>query len=156
MRLQGKKRVEYISVPEIMIDDLFHKGHTKLNMISFFVDQCESLSSKQSKLKFWNCGRFIQHERVLWGRLAGPFLKKSTNFINIDAINKISMKKNSNEKILSTINTSSKNNAEKRVWYSNNLLFEYFPHCTAVCRFKQAIYIAAEEGCCTHPGFVLK
>ena len=41
-------------VPEIMIDDLVHKGHTKLNMFSVFGEHIKSLSSKQSNLNFWN------------------------------------------------------------------------------------------------------
>ena len=37
-----------------MIDDCVNKGHTKLNMFSVVGEQIRSLSSKQSKLNFWN------------------------------------------------------------------------------------------------------
>ena len=40
--------------PEIMIDDWVNKGHTNLNMFSVVGEQIRSLSSKQSKFKFWN------------------------------------------------------------------------------------------------------
>ena len=50
----SKKRVKFIWVPEIMINDLVHKGHTKLNMLSVFGEQIKSLCSQQSKLNFWN------------------------------------------------------------------------------------------------------
>ena len=54
MWLEAKKRVEYPLVPEIMIDDWVNKGHTNLNMFSVVGEQIKSLSSKQSKLNFWN------------------------------------------------------------------------------------------------------
>ena len=37
-----------------MIDDWVNKGHTNLNMFSVVGEQIRSLSSKQSKLNFWN------------------------------------------------------------------------------------------------------
>ena len=52
MWLEAKKGVEYIKVPEIMIDDWVHKGHTKLKI--FFYKRINSISSKQPKLEFWN------------------------------------------------------------------------------------------------------
>ena len=54
MRLKAKKRVKYPLFPEIMIDDWVNKGHTNLNMFSIVGEQIRSLSSKQSKLNFWN------------------------------------------------------------------------------------------------------
>ena len=50
---QGQERVEYIWVPQILIDDRDQKGHTKLNMFPVFVDQILGLCSKQSKFNFW-------------------------------------------------------------------------------------------------------
>ena len=52
--LKAKKMVEYPLVPEIMIDDWVNKGHTNVNMFSFVGEQIRSISSKQSKLHFWN------------------------------------------------------------------------------------------------------
>jgi hypothetical protein len=37
-----------------MIDDWVNKGHTIVNMFSVVGEQIRSLSSKQSKLNFWN------------------------------------------------------------------------------------------------------
>ena len=51
---RGQKEGIYIWVPEIMINDLVHKGLTKLNIFSVFSEQIKSVFSKQSKLKFWN------------------------------------------------------------------------------------------------------
>ena len=45
----GPKRV-----PEIIPDDRVRKGQTKLNVFSVLDEQIKSLSSKQSKLNFWN------------------------------------------------------------------------------------------------------
>ena len=49
-----KKRVKYTWVPKIMINDWVNKGHTNLNIFSVAGEQIRSLSSKQSKLNFWN------------------------------------------------------------------------------------------------------
>ena len=49
-----KKRVEYIWVPEIMIEHRVLKGHNNYNIFSVFGELFKSLSSKQSKLNFWN------------------------------------------------------------------------------------------------------
>ena len=54
MWLEAKKRVKYTWVPKIMINDWVNKGHTNLNMFSVVDEQIRSLSSKQSKLNFWN------------------------------------------------------------------------------------------------------
>ena len=50
----GQKRVKYTWVPKSMINDWVNKGHTNLNMFSVVDKQIRSLSSKQSKLNFWN------------------------------------------------------------------------------------------------------
>ena len=53
--LEAKKKEEYIWVPEILLDDLVHKGHTMFNMLTVFVvEKMKSLCSKQSKFNFWN------------------------------------------------------------------------------------------------------
>ena len=44
MRLKATKRVEYIWVPQILIDDWVQKGHPTLNMFSVFGEQIKSLS----------------------------------------------------------------------------------------------------------------
>ena len=54
MWLEAKKRVEYIHVPKIMIDDWLNKGNTNLNMFFVVGEQIRSLSSKELKLNFWN------------------------------------------------------------------------------------------------------
>ena len=51
---QVQKGVKYIWIPEIMLDDLVHKGHAKLNMFSIFAVPFKSLRSKQSEVNFWN------------------------------------------------------------------------------------------------------
>ena len=56
--LKAKKRVEYIKVPIIMINDRVNKGHT-LNMFSFFVEQIRCLSSKQLTLNQLNQKKFL-------------------------------------------------------------------------------------------------
>ena len=48
----GQTRVKYIWVPEILIDDLVHKRHTKFNMFPLFDKQIQSICSKQSKYNF--------------------------------------------------------------------------------------------------------
>ena len=48
------KKVEYTWIPEIRIDDQVNKGPTNLSMFSVYGEQIRSLSSKQSKLNFWN------------------------------------------------------------------------------------------------------
>ena len=50
---QGQKRVDYIWVPEILMDDWVHKRHTKLNMLPVFIEQIRSLCRKLSKFNFW-------------------------------------------------------------------------------------------------------
>ena len=78
--LGAKKKVGYIWVPDILIDDWVHKGHTKLNMFPVFVEQNKSLCSKQSKFNIWIWPHlksgifFCWKERVIWGRLPGPSL----------------------------------------------------------------------------------
>ena len=47
--------LNYIWVPKIMIYDLVHKEHTRLNMFSIVSEQIKSLCNKQSRMKFWNC-----------------------------------------------------------------------------------------------------
>ena len=48
----AKKRVEYIWVPEILIDDLVHKGHTKLNMFTDFLNKLSAYAVNSQSLIF--------------------------------------------------------------------------------------------------------
>ena len=50
----GKKRVEYIWVPEIRTHYQLCKGQTKLNIYSVFGYQIKTLGNNQSNLNFWN------------------------------------------------------------------------------------------------------
>ena len=52
--LEGKKRVNYIWVLEIMIYDIVHKGYTKHNIFSVFGEPLRNLCSKESNFNFWN------------------------------------------------------------------------------------------------------
>ena len=91
--LEAKKRVKYIWVPETIIDDWVHKGHTSLNVFSVFGEQIKSKSSKQSKLNFWNglqpkmtffCSLLTQTvtwqpNHTIWRPIVKAILKAMTN-----------------------------------------------------------------------------
>ena len=47
--LRPKKGGGYISVPQILTTDKFHKGQTRMNMITVFGEQIMGVSIKQTK-----------------------------------------------------------------------------------------------------------
>ena len=89
MRLEAKKRVEYIWVPEFLIDDWVHKEHTKLKRFSVFGEQIKSLIREQSMLNFWNQ---LHLKVVFFGRLLTQTATWQPNYKTLTSSVKVILK----------------------------------------------------------------